>query len=367
MLTGLYPRHHGVRSHETALPESVPTLAEELAASGYHTMAIVNSKQLLARYGLHRGFQQFEYFPERVDKHRVRSASEQVDLALEWIAQVRENPFFLFLHNYDVHSDYDPSPRFARGFVRPYAGLIRGTTGDLMRVRRGEVVLAPGDLQHLVDLYDAGIREVDADVGRLFDYLSATELVATTIVVLTSDHGEEFLEHGGVLHGRTMYREVLDVPLIVRGPGVPEDRRVEGLVQPSDIRATILDLLRIPSADTTDGKSLFTIWAGGSRRSPERHVLAEADHNRDAGDDTLEMIQTDKYKLIFDRSTETSWLYDREKDPEERTDVSSQYPDVVNALLEELRSRDRDRRLGNPISPPTGSEREALRSLGYLQ
>ena len=367
ILTGLQPRHHGVRSHETALPEFIPTLATVLAASGYQTMAIVNSKQLLARYGLHRGFRQFEYFPERIDKRRVRSGLDQVDLAMEWISQVRGRPFFLFLHNYDVHSDYDPSPRFTGEFVHPYAGLIRGTTGDLMRVRRGEVELTPGDIQHLVDLYDAGLREVDADICSLYDYRIDTGLAKSTILILTSDHGEEFLEHGGVLHGRTMYRELLDVPLIIGGPGVPEGRRVGQLVQPSDIFSTVLELVGLQSVQTRDGESLVAAWTEKSNRFSERRVFAEADHNREAGDDTLVMVQTDRYKLVFERNSETSWLYDCKDDPLERRDIASQYPDVVKTLLEELLRLDEDRRSGEPISPPTGAEREALRSLGYLQ
>jgi arylsulfatase A-like enzyme len=330
-------------------------------------MAIVNSKQLLARYGLLQGFRRFEYFPERIDGRRVRSGSRQVDLAMKWISQVHGEPFFLFLHNYDVHSDYDPSPRFAREFVRPYDGSIRGTTRDLMRVRRGEVELDSGDLQHLIDLYDAGIREIDAEIGRLFNHLTSTGMVENTILILTSDHGEEFLEHGGVLHGRTMYRELLDVPLIIRGPDVLKGRRVGRLVQPSDIFATVLELVGLESEFAHHGETLVEAWAETPERALERRVFAEADHNREVGDDTLEMIQTDRFKLIFERSSEMVWLYDCTEDPMERKDVSLQHPDVVDDLLEDLRNLDEGRRSGDPISSPKGAEREALRSLGYLQ
>jgi arylsulfatase A-like enzyme len=367
MLTGLQPRHHGVRTHDSALPESIPTLASELAAHGYLTMAIVNNTYLGPRYGLDRGFERFKYVPESIGEGRVRSGKQQVDLATEWVNEASGSPFFLFLHNYDIHSDYAPSPHFEKEFAHPYAGAMTGTTRDLLRVRKGEIQLSRSDLQHVVDLYDAGICEIDHELARFIGFLRQTGNLDRTILVITSDHGEEFLEHGGVLHGRTMHRELLDVPLIIRGPSVPEGQRVLDLVQTSDIFPTVIELLGFDPVPSVDGTSLVDVWAGRRVGTPGRRAYAEADHNRDLGDDTLEMVQTDGFKLVFERPTKNIRLYDCLADPRELIDVASQYPEVTGDLVDDLHRLDAGRRSGSRALPLTETEEEQLRALGYLR
>ncbi len=366
MVTGLQPRHHGARSQETGLPGSIPTLATTLAGLGYQTMAIVNNTFLTPKFGLTRGFDAFRHFPEAFEGRRVRSAKAQVDLAIEWIGKVREDSFFLFLHNYDIHSDYDPSPQFAARFTHPYSGTMTGSTRDLLRVRRGEIDLTEDDVRHVVDLYDAGICEVDRELGRFLDYLRDLGILDQTILIITADHGEEFLEHGGVLHGRTMHRELLDVPLIMRGPGVAEGRRVRELVQVSDIFPTVVAMLSLEPEHATDGESLVNTWTADRGDGPGRRAYAEADHNREIGNDTLEMVQTDRFKLVFERPTHTVYLYDCRADPGEQVDVASQHPEVAEDLLGNLLDLDASRRPGSPLSPLANTEREALRALGYL-
>jgi arylsulfatase A-like enzyme len=366
MLTGLQPRHHGVRSHKTGLPETIPTLATALATDGFHTMALVNSKNLSPKFGLHRGFQQFRFFRERVDGKRVRSGKVQVDLAIEWLKKARDRQFFLFLHNYDIHSPYDPSPRFARDFTHSYTGTITGTTDELMRVRKGKLKLSPDDLQHIVDLYDAGISELDHELGRLFDFLNEAGLLDRTILIVTSDHGEEFLEHGGVLHGRAMHRELLEVPLIFSGPGVPQGGRVGQLAQLSDIFTTVLEMVGLEAGQPRDGTSLVNAWSKDRGDAPSRRAYAEADHNREIGDDTLEMVQTDEYKFVFERPTTASWLYNYLVDPGEQVDVSSRHPELVGAFLDDLESLYEGRRSGVPLPALSESDIEALRALGYV-
>jgi arylsulfatase A-like enzyme len=366
MLTGFRPRHHGVRSPEKALPEGFQTLATELLANGSQTMAIVNSFYLSHRFGLHRGFLQFKKFQTKSKGDRVRSGADQVDLAMKWITQNGEKPFFLFLHNYDVHSDYDPSPEFAEMFVRPYSGSANGTTHYLRKVRRGNANLDADGVQHVVDLYDAGIREIDHELGRLFEFLGNTGLLSRTLVIVTSDHGEEFLEHGGVLHGRTMYREVLEVPLIIAGPGVPEGRRVGQLVQLTDIFATVLELMGVEDAPSTDGTSLVAAWTKDSDTTSDRHAYAEADYKRKIGDDTLEMIRSERFKLIFERPTKAMWLYHLAVDPGEQVDVAAENNEVAEDFLDDLQRLFESGLSGVALPELTPAETEALRALGYV-
>ena len=167
LLTGRLPHRHGVVEHTRRLPAAVPTLATLLAERGYATAALVNSKWINVEQGLLRGFAEHERFQEG---GRNRGA-EITRAALEWLEREGGQPFFLFLHYYDVHSPYAPEPDTAALFTRPYEGPIDGTTAQLVEVRKGALTVGPDDLQRLSDLYDAEVRQVDLELGRLQDGL----------------------------------------------------------------------------------------------------------------------------------------------------------------------------------------------------
>lgn len=228
MLTGRYPANHGLRGLGSRPEDGVPTLAEALRAAGYRTVAFVNSTYFAERYGMRRGFDAFEYVKE--DKSQVRPSLVTLNAA-NWLAAVDDEPFFLFLHVYDVHSDYRALPRFSRMFLRPYEGRFDGSTEQLIDVQDEGARIGPADIRRLIDLYDAGIRQTDMVLGQLFDLLDELELADHTLVIVTSDHGEEFFERGSVLHGSGMYDELFRVPLLVRGPGVPPGVRVPDPVE----------------------------------------------------------------------------------------------------------------------------------------
>jgi arylsulfatase A-like enzyme len=367
LLTGLYPHHHGIKSHSKRLRDDIPTLASVFRAAGYATLGLVNSHNLSARYGLERGFDTHHYYPERVNDRRVRSAKVEVDETIAWLDRVSPHQsFFVFIHNYDVHSDYDPSPPFAKMFARPYEGTFNPTSDALERVRQDELTLSDADVQHTIDLYDGGIRQADADLGRLVEHLDRSGIAATTYVILTSDHGEEFLEHGGVAHGRTMYHEVLSVPLLVRGPGVPANRRVRGLVQLTDVFPTILSLARLPAPRKVDGIDLVPTWAGARPLDPGRYAYGEADH-RNAQPDIKRMVRRGHEKLIYNRAEQSAALYDLAQDPGEHHDLATADPATTGRLLAALRQYmviDAD---GIPLPPLSEKDKANLRSLGYVQ
>jgi arylsulfatase A-like enzyme len=366
LLTGLNPRNHGLKSHLTGLPDDIPTLATLLGDAGYATMGLVNSRNLSPRYGLHRGFAKYREYPTREDGKRVRSGAQQISDAIAWLEEGSDGPFFMFIHNYDVHSHYDPAPEFLALFAAPYDGEIKGRTVDLQRVRRGELMLSEADRRHVIDRYDGGIRQLDADLGRLFEHLERSGLSETTIAIVTSDHGEEFLEHGGVLHGRTMYGEVLDVPLILRGPGLPAGVRVRGLVSLSDILPTVLGLVGI-AAPKTDGMDLAPTWEGGGAIPEDRAAFAEADHGN-AKQDIKRMVRVGNVKLIYDRLAGRRELYDLGRDPSEQRDIAAADPDTVQLLMRQLeRYEAGGARDAIELAPLSQEEMEHLRSLGYLQ
>ena len=365
MLTGLYPARHGLKSFENTkaarLPKQCVTLAEILRDRGYSTAAIVNSHYLNHRYGLHRGFTDFTYIKESFDR---RAPSEVGDKAAEWLTN-HEAPFFLFVHYYDVHSDYASLSMYEEQFVRRYLGTIDGTTEQLAKLIDGGNVqesLDNDDVRHLVDLYDASVRQIDDEIGKLMETLETNGLLDATLVVITSDHGEEFLEHGSVLHGKTQFQEVIQVPLIMKGTGLPPGTRISEMTSLVDLMPTILKMLDIRPTESLDGVELCSLWGDYDRTSFERFLFSEANQ---VG--AQYAVRLPRYKLIFDEPKLRAYLFDLANDQREQHDISPEHVDLVATLVEQVREYMRLSSAAEPLSPLTQEEVEALKSLGYVQ
>ncbi len=367
MLTGLFPRTHGLKGFDTRLADGTPTLATLLSGAGYATLGLVNAPNLARRHGFERGFDQYVMFPPITRGEQTRCVNRQIDRAIEWLDSLDDGPFFIFLHNYDVHSTYDPSDEFLEQFASPYDGEFRGGTFELQKVRAGRLEMDSEDLRHVVDRYDAGIRELDHDLERLLEYLDDRGSGENTIVILTSDHGEEFMEHGGTLHGRTMYEEVLAVPLMVRGPGIPAGHRVPGLVQLTDVLPTVAELAGVSVPEGVEGESLVGTWSRGEPIDSRRFAYAEADHRNDE-DDILRMVRLGAIKLIHNRVTLQSRLFDLRRDPREVDDLAEKDPETLRTLDAAMRNyMDLELESTADLPPLTDEQLERLRSLGYVQ
>jgi len=370
LLTGLYPHRHGVKNYGTRLDDVTPTLASILAAKGYRTGAIVNHHFLGPNFGLMRGFAEADYVSEWSDDdpatRRLIDRSDLItDKAIAWLARA-EPPFFLFLHYFDLHSDYAPRPEYRAMFAGDYAGAIDGSTEQLLAIRANGTRLDPADRDHLVALYDAEIRQLDDQLARLFRALDARGLSDRTLLVVTSDHGEEFMEHGSVLHGRTMYQEVIAVPLLVRGPGIPRGVRVAQNVSLADLAPTILDVLGVAAPLGIDGRSVAGYWREPDRLHPEHLAFAEADWTN-AQPDIKRMVRREGHKLHLDRTTDATELYDVLADPDEQHDLGAQQDDRVRELRADLDAFARDERPPVTVAPPTGDVLDRLRALGYTR
>jgi arylsulfatase A-like enzyme len=362
LLTGRLPHQHGVRRDDLKLAPGTETLAVLLQRVGFDTAAIVNHLFLGTRYGLHRGFDFFRQVagPEQ-------APSSVADQALGWLgarAADDPDPFFLFLHFYDTHSDYRALERYESLFARPYDGPIDGSTEQLREVLDGERRLAPEDRQRLIDLYDASVRQLDAEVGRLLAGLEQRGWLDETLVVVTSDHGEEFLEHGGVLHARTHYEELLRIPLIWRGPGLPRGVRVAEPVSLADVAPTLLARLGV-AGSAVAGRDLAPLWSGGGR-GEERFVVADGDRDN-AEPDRYQSIRGSRYKLIRERRSGTSRLYDLVRDPGEQRDLADREPGRRDDLARRLDAFLAEGAGEATAAEPLGEdELEQLRALGYL-
>jgi arylsulfatase A-like enzyme len=367
LLTGLYPHRNGLRLRKDYLPNGVPTMAEVLRNNGFLTAAIVNSFSLSKKFGLDRGFSDFTYVSEDVS----RAAPSEVEVeALKWLSNQGNKPFFLFLHYYDVHSDYCSLQGYEKQFVQPYTGTADGSTAQLVRYCQGKLSLNQVDADHLIDLYDSGVRQMDDGLGRMFEFLETKRLLDHTFIVITSDHGEEFLDHGGVLHGRTYFQEIIQVQLLIRGPDIPQSKRIKHIASLVDVMPTILSLLGISEPPSLDGMNLCPLWQSSNTNPPRRFVFAEADHNNVIQnrivDDIKCMVRHPRYKLHYDRLSMGKELYDLGEDPQEKINVAVEHSAMADLLFLQLKNFMNLVTAGQEASPLTPEEINKLRSLGYM-
>jgi arylsulfatase A-like enzyme len=246
LFTSSYISEHGIWSQEQRLPETSITLAEVLRERGYLTAAFTEGGYVRAEFGFAQGFDTFQA--------RRREVEETFALAREWM-RAAGAPFFAFVQTYRIHSPLDPRAEFRERLVRPYTGSLPAAVlvGEYF-ARWSNQGIASEDLRYLSDLYDAEVATADQAVGELLAFLDRQGLSANTLVVLTSDHGEELGEHGGFDHGWSLYQDQLRVPLILRLPGRFDGGRVE--------RRTVHGVDLAPTLAQVAAARLPEIWSG---------------------------------------------------------------------------------------------------------
>ncbi|MAG69997.1 MAG: hypothetical protein CL471_06860 [Acidobacteria bacterium] len=345
------------RSQFGQLDASLPTLAEAAAARGFATGAVINNAFLGPRFGLDRGFETYDFSP--AGNRRLRRADVVVDRALSWLGDRVDAPFFLVLHLFDPHMQYDP-PAATRGrfsSALPDTELPRVTERIRAALGRGDVF----DRDYLVALYDEEVLFVDQQLGRLFEWLASTDRANDMVVMLTSDHGEELFDHGGFEHGHTAYNELLRVPLVVRGPGVEAGRHavpVSGL----DLFPTLLEALGHAAADDLPGRSLWPALAGGGLI--DRPLFAE----RTLYGAERQAVVSWPYKMTRRSDTDEVQLFDLSADAGERHDLASARPEDVERLHDVLQTALAAASGGTAAEVDLDDETlEALRSLGYVR
>jgi arylsulfatase A-like enzyme len=360
LFTGLYPNLHGARILESSLADDVPTLAGVLSDHGFASAAFVNGIFMAEIFGLARGFDTYEFIPE---DHSARGAASRIsDRALAWLEEQRGRRAFLFVHYFDVHSDYRSQARFERLFDAR-RDLVNGTTDQLLEVIRGEIALGPNEVEALERLYDAGIRQLDDDLGQLFAQLASRGWLEDSLIIVTSDHGEEFMEHGRVLHTRSHYDELLRVPLIFRGPSLPGGLRVATPVSLVDVAPTVSGLLGVPFPAGGDGRDLRPLWESPGSPPAERLIFSEGGPSHKV--DAYRSVRDERHKLWIDLETGRQELYDWLEDPGEVRNLLSERPDVAVRLGAAIEARAEQRR-DNPHTPQLPPEtEEQLRQLGY--
>ncbi len=366
LLTGLYPSEHGLTDfietgsevHGAALAEEVATLAEGMHSAGYRTALVGYQSQLSPKFGTAQGFDFYNNNTRTPDRIQSRF--------FEWVDEAPNQPFFAYLHYLDIHWPYCP-PETTRG--RFYTGpsqldLCADWRGLRERLRSGELVLGGEDRKLLAARYAEELAALDAALGLLFDELERRGLLDETLLILTSDHGEELYERGGIEHGHTMHEELLHVPFVWKLPrswSVPRGHPSDALVEIRSTLPTLFELVDQPVPVAVGAPSLLP-WIAGTadRRSPVEAVVAEANG--------MFSVRTDRWKLIATKAGERYELYDLEQDPRELDDLASRRP-------QELAEMKRLLLVWKAGLHPVRSEAavldqettEDLKALGYIQ
>jgi arylsulfatase A-like enzyme len=359
ILTGQPPRVHGAgRASGGILPlrPELPALAESMTDAGYRSAAFMNviwcSPELSA---LDRGFELYDHETSDESNSGHRDAARTTAAALEWLDRIGGDPFFMVLHYFDPHLTYDPPAPYDTMFGDDSHGLPAdfGSASEVYLIRNGRLRLNDQQRRTLMARYDGELRFADEQFGRLRQALEERGRWDETLVIVVADHGEEFWDHGGFEHGHSHYRELLNVPLIVRRPGeAASGEVVTDRVTQLDIVPTILDFAGLPVPEELPGKVL---GAGGS-------AYAIAEGSLWGGD--LLSARSDAGTLIIRRNSAAMITYAADDPLEENGLVGEEH--AQSELLELLRTLPAPPSRDDPPVALSDDQIERLRSLGYL-
>ncbi len=353
ILTSTFPTLHGVRDNELfVLSDSLPRLSSVFRDAGYATAAFVGSAVLDRRFGFSTGFDLYDddmsgefpvYSPAyatQVDKLQgtQRRAADVTEAALRWIERGRDGrPFFCLVHYFDPHLYYDPPPPF--------------------------------DRMYLFSPYDGEIAYTDSQVGSLLNGIEKMDLEESTLVVFTSDHGEDLGQHGEGSHGFFLYDATLMVPLIIsHPPALPSGVTVAEQARTADIMPTILDLAGLRQPETVQGASLAPILLG-EERPVSRTAYAETYHTLYSYNwHEMQAVRSPDWKYV--RAPEIE-LYDLRDDPGELDNLAAERPEVVKEMESELSGLEASLSEGRHVlrASPAAPDREMTRkmaTLGYI-
>lgn len=375
LFTALDPSYHKIIQYYDTLDPSLVLLPEVLQEQGFTTAAFVNGGYLEPRFGFDQGFDTYVSTDPGEGNLEVILPKVQT-----WLKGKPSQPFFLFLHGYDVHEPYHPSPEFKFKFTERQPELDDFIQSKFQLLKDGEMIpceevrklavlrrsyplgytallhlnepegasdFARGIfkcfpplfdfpdseicLRYLRDCYDGSVRSLDRQFQIFLDMLREKGLLDNTLVIVISDHGEEFSEHGGLGHGRTIFREMVHVPLIMKFPrNLHKGVRLQGTIGLVDLMPTILDYLKISIPDTVHGKSVLPLFGKETVRDS---ILAETGAR---GNLRAISCRTDRWLYVWKMGEDVERLFDLAEDPEESRNVIDRHPDIAARFKKEV-------------------------------
>ena len=336
LFTSMTPVQHGISQWNQVLDEALLTLPEVLQQAGFSTRAVVSHHAFKPRFQFQQGFEHFDWSLIADEKaYDYAHAKSVTRLGLQAVddARAEGRPSLVWLHYFDAHTKYLHHPEH--------------DFGDKRR-----------------DLYDSELAFQDAAVGELIDGLRSRGALDDTALVILSDHGEEFLDHGGLKHTSTLYEELVRVPMLARLPGFAPGR-VAAVAPTMDLAPTLLALLGVPVPEEFQGVPM-TIAPGEAGwtllPAPDRPVYLETLRRKQRQG----LVRGD-LKVIHDLEADTWELYDLRRDPRERINLAEDRPDALAALRAELDRIRSGERAAAPEVPLGAEMRERLQALGYVE
>jgi len=371
MMTGLYPRYHGVRWNGDVLREDVQTLAEQLQEHGYRTGAFVAYKAMLYRAGLDRGFEGLS--DRKRTKVGTRPDEEVVAMAVDWLAGAREGDrVFLWVHLFDPHSPYELTEH-AREELLGYEGpLAQGASQELLREQREFLLGSSTEVAALRVLYDGEVAAVDAHVGQILGELRRSGRLGNSVVVVTGDHGESLGEGGRIGHGPRLDEILLRTPLIVRD--FRSDLvgfRVPTPVGHVDLTPTLLEIGGLDLPEGLQGRSLASTVLDGEEPEPgvyfaEVNSMKKGGQGGNAREDTGAAYWW-PYKLVRGPEETSLWVLSEAGVVETRVvdgSVELALRERLDPLLDEYLD---EWWYDKPTRALDEQDLAELRSLGYIQ
>ncbi len=389
ILTSLYPSTTGVVGLHDRISVGETTLAEVFRQAGYATFATSSVPFSGQLTNLHQGVEVMYEFGARtgtdIGEYQSKTAKAWVSAYLDWLDEHRDVPTFALIHAMDAHSPFRPAEPYDSLWATPEQAATFEIQAEKVRPvikkplfqrflapNRDELAQAGVDadtfVRHEKAWYDGSIRGMDDQVGRLFSRLDELGLKERSLFAFVADHGEEFLEHGEHWHGRTVYGEVANVPMVLWGHRVPAGKVVEEVSQTIDLMPTLIELAGLSAPERLQGRS----WVPKMRGEDLRAQPAFVEHKAPPDEKTSFAIVDHQWKLVwYPGEPDIFELYDRSQDPLDQTDLVAQHPETVESLAADLKQMlswaEKQRLAEEDVTSEMSAEQlEQLRSLGYV-
>ncbi len=402
ILTGLYASSHGAVANGYRISSTAPFMAEVFQDGGYRTGGFSESPYFLPHSGFGRGFDRFwatvlpwvfdytvlyrlkgrlhlptiELAEKGSKPHPTRpedvvfDARVTTDAVLRWLRGLDDAPFFAYVHYWGAHAPYGPR-EFLLERDRPSKTLIDNPVpaGGAFPLGEPGIPVADETIEDMKVLYAANIRYTEQQIARILDWLEEKGKLDDTVIVLTSDHGEEFYEHRAWEHGSSAFQEQAHVPFVIRAPGlVSVGKRVTGLTRHIDVMPTVLDLLGLECPKEAQGRSFRALLDDRAQEPTPAYV--EVYPISPTGSDIFGLL-ADRYKIVRVSLGDSSavMLYDLRSDPGETNDIAVMNPELVDSLLVEM---EKWNQVAHLYSPDSGMGQldpgsiKLLKSLGYI-
>ena len=386
VMTGLPVSVHQTKEKTSRLPHSIPTLAQYLRDAGYLTLGVVMNKWLSPGSNMSKGFVEYHFFPNNHNSfglslftrlfpeqslYPYKIAAELTEFTVKRISPIQHESFFLWLHLIDPHHPYTPPDEYI-----PHRGEELSIDKDQLKhwpseFRDGTFVPTPDQREMIKTLYGGEVRYVDESLGEFIAYLKESGLYDDSLIIFTSDHGEEFWEHGGVDHGHTLYDELLRVPLIIKIPGGRSREVLNSVVSLESITPTVLEACEITvDFDHFSHGSLSPLLGLSQGPYLEKAVVSTGLLYYE----DRESVVFDGHKYIRNLLTMDEELYNLETDPGEKESVLSLFPDRVRKAKDILQKHQEDSaKIRERFGIVEGEKTELddstlwhLKALGYL-